>query len=119
MLAGRVSFTQYASILEKFVKEQDYLPAYEVSDQLSILYTILPAQITEIARTFHRSQLEILREKRDENSRILRGLMAGRLTLVDDTYAAEMATKFNEYEKVEPDMKQAVVLGVRKINKRL
>ena len=37
--------------------------------------------------------------------------MAGRLTLVDDAYAAEMATEFNGYEKVEPDMKQAVVLA--------
>ena len=111
LLAGRVSFTDYASILEKFVKEQYYLPAYEVSDQLSMLYTIIPAQIVEIARKFHRSQLEILRENRDENSRILRGLMAGRLTLVDDAYAAEMATEFNGYEKVEPDMKQAVVLA--------
>lgn len=111
LLSERINFTQYTSILEKFAKEQDYLPAYEVSIQLSMLYTILPAQITEIAKTFYRSQLEILREKRDENSRILRGLMAGRLTLVDDTYAAEMATKFNELEKVEPDMKQAVVLA--------
>ncbi len=111
LLSERLNFTQYTSILEKFAKEQDYLPAHEVSDQLSILYTILRAQITEISRIFHRSQLEILRKKRDENSRILRGLMAGRLTLVDDAYAAEMATKFNEYEKVEPDMKQAVVLA--------
>ena len=111
LLAGKVSFTQYTSILEKFVKEQDYLPAYEVSGQLSTLYTILPAQIAEIATKFQRSQLEMLQEKRDENSRILRGLIAGRLTLVDDAYAAEMAAKFNEYQKVEPDMKQAVLLG--------
>jgi tricorn protease interacting factor F2/3 len=111
LLSGRINFTHYTSILQKFAREQDYLPAYEVSNQLSILYTILPAQITEIAKTFHRLQLEILGAKHDENSRILRGLMASRLTLVDDTYAAEMATKFNELEKVEPDMKQAVVLA--------
>jgi tricorn protease interacting factor F2/3 len=68
-------------------------------------------QITDIARTFYRSQLKILGEKRDENSRILRGLVAGRLTLVDEPYAAEIAGKFTEYEKVEPDMKQAVLLA--------
>ncbi len=111
LLAGKVTFAQYASILEKFIKEQDYLPASEVSDQLSTLHTILPAQIAKISAAFHRSQLEIHREKRDENSRILLGLVAGRLTLVDDKYAAEMAGRFNEYENVEPDMKQAVLLA--------
>ena len=111
LIAGRISFSQYVSILKRFIQEQDYLPAYEVADQLSILYTILPAQITEIATAFHRSQLNILRQKPDENSRILRGLVAARLTLVDETYAAEIASNFYEYEKVEPDMKQAVLLA--------
>jgi len=111
LLAGRLSFTQYASILERFVKEEHYLPAYEVAQQLSTLYAILPTQIAEIARTFHHSQLKILQGKRDENSRILREPVAAGLTLMDETYAAEMATKFSEYEKVEPDMKKAVLLA--------
>ncbi len=37
--------------------------------------------------------------------------MASRLLFVDDGYADELATKFKEYDKVEPDMKQAVALA--------
>lgn len=111
LLAGQINFDQYVSILERFTKERDYLPAHQVSDQLSILYTILPTKIAELSSVFHRSQLKLLRDKSDENSRVLRGLMASRLTLVDDGYSAEMATKFSGYENVEPDMKQAVALA--------
>jgi tricorn protease interacting factor F2/3 len=111
LLAGDINFNQYTSILERFTKERDYLPVHEVSDQLATLNSIMPTKVAEVSRIFHRSQMEIPRDQKDENSRILCGLMASRLTLVDDAYSAELATKFSEYEQVEPDMKQAVALA--------
>jgi len=65
----------------------------------------------ELSREFHRSQLRILQGKTDENSLILRGTVASRLLFVDDDYADGLAAKFKEYDKVEPDMKQAVALA--------
>src|SRR5207245_5776336 len=90
--------------------EQEYLPAFEVSDQLSSLYAIT-RRIEETSRRFHRTQLKILENRKDENSIVLRGSMASRLALVDIEYAKELAAEFSEYESAETDMKQAMVVA--------
>lgn len=111
MLSDKMSFADYMTLLKRFSEEHEYLPTHEISDQLSILYTIVRSKASDFSKTFHRSQLEILRQKTDENGLILRGTVASRLTLVDDAFAAELAPKFREYENVLPDMKQAVALA--------
>jgi len=111
LLAGRMPFSDYLSLVKRYYREQDYLPAREVSDQLIFLYLIMPSRVAEISREFYRSQLKILEGKSDENSSILRGIMAGRLAMVDEAYAEELGTRFLEYEKVEPDMRAAVAVA--------
>jgi tricorn protease interacting factor F2/3 len=109
-IQGRMHFAQYLALVDRYVNEQDYLPAFEVSDQLSSLYAITTS-IVETSRKFHRAQLRILAKKQDENSAVLRGSMASRLALVDMEYANELASRFNEYDTTEPDMKQAMVIA--------
>jgi tricorn protease interacting factor F2/3 len=108
-IQGRITFDEYLGLVERFTNEQDYLPAYEVSDQLGSLYALAPRSITDSSRKFHRAQLKILANKTDENSVLLRGVIAARLAFVDDDYAKETTSKFKDYDKVEPDMKGAVV----------
>jgi len=109
-IQGKMDFVQYLALLDRYVNEQEYLPAFEVSDQLSSLYAIT-YRIEETSRKFHRTQLKILASRKDENSIVLRGSMASRLALVDMEYAKELASKFSEYESAEPDMKQAMVVA--------
>ena len=109
-IAGRMPFHEYLGILSRFVGEDGYLPAYEVSDQLAFLYTIT-RRVAETSARFHRSQHETLSRKTDENSVLLRGVVAYRLALVDMEYARELAGKFSDYDKVEPDMRQAVAVA--------
>jgi len=111
LMAGKMSFKEYLSLLRRYYGEQDYLPAYEVSEQLVFLYSIAPSRFAEISREFYLSQLRILGEKGDENSSMLRGIMAGRLAMVDDSYAKEVGSKFYDYDEVEPDMKEAVAMA--------
>ena len=111
LLSGKIAFTDYMSLLKRFATEVEYLPIHEISDQLSFLYTIARPRISDFSRTFHRSQLDMLRENTDENGMVLREAVANRLTLVDDIYSRELATKFRNYELVTPDMKQAVALA--------
>jgi tricorn protease interacting factor F2/3 len=111
LIAGKMPFSEYLSLVKRYYREQDYLPAREVSDQLIFLYLIMPFRVAEISREFHRSQLKILEGKTDEDSSILRGIMAGRLAMVDEAYAKDLGTKFHEYEKVEPDMREAVAIA--------
>ena len=50
-----------------------------------------------------------LEDLRDENSVVLRGVVASRLSFVDDDYARKAASQFKDYDSVEPDMKSAIV----------
>jgi tricorn protease interacting factor F2/3 len=111
LISGLTEFSDYLRLLERLLDEEEFLPAHEISDQLGILYILLPSAISEISRKFHRSQLQILRNQTDENSSILRGAVAARLALVDDDYARELAVKFEDYGRVEPDMRQAVAFA--------
>jgi tricorn protease interacting factor F2/3 len=106
---GRTSFSEYLSLVDRYTNEHEYLPAYEVSDQLASLYALAPDSVSEPSKKFHRAQLNILADKTDENSVLLRGVIAGRLAFVDEEYARETAKKFAHYESVEPDMRSAVV----------
>jgi len=109
-IQGKMDFVQYLTLLDRYVNEQEYLPTFEVSDQLSSLYAIT-RRVEETSRKFHRTQLKILENRKDENSIALRGSVASRLALVDMEYAKELATRFSDYESAEPDMKQAMVVA--------
>src|SRR5437879_1754616 len=109
-IQGKMDFVQYLALLDRYMNEEEYLPAFEVSDQLSSLYAIT-RRVEETSRRFHRTQLKILENRKDENSIVLRGSMASRLALVDIEYAKQSAAKFSEYESAEPDMKQAMVVA--------
>ncbi len=110
-IQGRMDFSRYLALLDRYMNEQEYLPAFEVSDQLSSLYAIT-GKVEGISRRFHRTQLKILVNRKDENSIVLRGSMSSRLALLDMEYAKELASKFNDYAGAEPDMKQAMVVAL-------
>ena len=109
-IQGKMDFVEYLALQDRYVNEQEYLPAFEVSDQLSSLFAITH-RVEETSRKFHRTQLKILASRKDENSIVLRGSMASRLALLEMEYAKELATGFNDYESAEPDMKQAMVVA--------
>jgi tricorn protease interacting factor F2/3 len=111
LLSGRMPFKEYLSLIAKYEKEGEYLPAIEVSDQLSFLYQIAPSKLVEISRKFHSAGLKTFEARKDDNSTTLKGIIAGRLTLLDDAYAKVAGSKFKDLANVEPDMKRSVVMG--------
>jgi aminopeptidase N len=111
LLSGRTPFKEYVSLIEKYLNEDEYLPGVEVSDQLSFLYLIAPSKLIDISRKFHSGELKIFESKKDDNSTTLKGIIAARLTIVDDAYAKEASSKFKDLANVEPDMKRSVVMG--------
>jgi aminopeptidase N len=56
--------------------------------------------------------LKVLASKTDENSILLKGVIASRLAFADDEYAQEIASRFESYDRVEPDMKVSVVTAL-------
>ncbi|HEX4919741.1 MAG TPA: M1 family metallopeptidase, partial [Candidatus Bathyarchaeia archaeon] len=111
LLSGRTSFKEYLGLIDRYQNEEEYLPAIEVSDQLSFLYQIAQSKLIEVSRKFHTTALKIFERKKDDNSTTLRGVIAARLTLVDDAYAKSVGSKFKDLAGVEPDMKRSVVMG--------
>ena len=111
LLSGRTSFKEYIKLVEKYQNEEEYLPAVEVSDQLSFLYQIAPSKLVETSRKFHSAGLRIFESKKDDNRTTLKGIIAARLTLLDDAYAKKAGSKLSDLANVEPDMKRSVVMG--------
>lgn len=111
LFQGRTSFDEYLGLVDRYSDEEEYLPAYEVSDQLGSVYALAPEAIASISRKFHTSQLKLLAGKTDENSLLLRGVISARLAFVDDEHAKHNGSRFKDYEDVEPDMKAAVVIA--------
>src|SRR6266571_1061708 len=109
--SGRMSWKEYQGLLERFFDEEDYLPAFEVSERITNLFLIAPKKVADLSRRYHKSQLKILEGKRDENSSLLRGTIAARLAILDDAYAHEASAKFKDLAAVEPDMKRSVIIG--------
>src|SRR5439155_20687722 len=55
----KMDFVQYLALLDRYINEEEYLPAFEVSDQLSSLYAITP-RVEVTSRRFHLYQSKIL-----------------------------------------------------------
>jgi tricorn protease interacting factor F2/3 len=111
LLSGRMPFKEYLNLIQTYQSEEEYLPAIELSDQLSFLYQIAPSKLAETSRKFHSAELKIFETKKDDNSTTLKGVIAARLTLLDDAYAKSAGSKFKDLASVEPDMKRSVVMG--------
>ena len=108
LLSGRANFNQYLATLTKFEGETDTLPAQELSDQITLLYTIMPSNILDISKRVHRGLLETFKGRTDEKSSILEGLLASRLAVIDSDYATTLARNFDDYGKTSPDMRLAM-----------
>jgi tricorn protease interacting factor F2/3 len=109
--SGRMSWKEYRNLLERFINDEEYLPTFETSERLTTLYLIAPRKLADLSRTYHQTQLKILETKRDENSSLLKGIIALRLAILDDKYARKAGAKFKELATVEPDMRRSVIVG--------
>ncbi|MFX0145938.1 MAG: M1 family metallopeptidase, partial [Candidatus Hodarchaeota archaeon] len=111
LVAGKMPLTEYLNLVRRYFREHAYLPIYEVSHQLLLLYMISPSIFSSIFQEYHRAQLRLLEKKRDENSSMLQGIIAGRLSRVDASYAKHLGRKFHRYTTVLPDMREAVAVA--------
>lgn len=109
--SGRMSWKDYQQLIDRFFDDDGYLPTFETSERLTTLFLIATKKVLDLSRRYHESQLKLLERKQDENSSLLRGLVALKLAILDDTYARKIGSKFKELDKVDPDMKRAVIVG--------
>ncbi len=111
LLAGSISKAEYIEKISAFKDETEYLVIKELESQLSTLLLILnnDAELTDFARSYYRSHLNRLEQSiTSENDRILRGSVALDLCFIDKQFAESMASKFRDFEKSDPDLKNAI-----------
>src|SRR5215467_3877133 len=111
LLSGHMPVKEYLSTVEKFEGESEYLPLFELSDQFEFLYAIAPEKIRDIAKRVQTKALKTLHTMKDENSSLLRGIVAARLTLLDGDFAKQQGSHINSIATVDPDMKAPVAMG--------
>ncbi len=111
LISGRTNFNEYLTTLTKFERETDTLPAQELSDQITLLYCLIPPKILDISKRIHHGLLETFKDSTDAKSSILEGTLASRMAVIDPDYAATLARKFNDYGKTPPDMRLAVAIA--------
>jgi len=111
LLSGNMGFNEYISLLKRFDKEDDTLPAQEISDQLSLLYVLAPSKTAEISKKVHRRLLDQFKNNSDPNGLVLRASLTSRLAVLNPEYASALAEDFKEFTKVAPDMRSAVAVA--------
>lgn len=110
-LAGLIGLEEYLSLIKKFFDSDEYLISIELSDQLFNLSLINPKRFKKLAIDFHKRQYEIWRDRKEDISRFLFGRICERLSILDLDFASELSKEFENYESIEPNLKQAVLVS--------
>jgi tricorn protease interacting factor F2/3 len=117
LLSGDVSFGRWKSFIEKTFRESDPLVVHGVLDQLYQLALPLygDPEFTEIYRGFHEAQTRRLglapKPGETDMDRRLRDFALRSRLLMDPPFAAELASKFPQFDQLDPDIRQAVAMA--------
>jgi len=111
LLAGLLTPEKYEEIIRKFIDLDDNLVSLEISDELFTLFLINPKRFRKLALEFHLVQQKIWKDKKDELSRSIYGRICERLVVLDEEIAKEFAREYENYQRLDPNLKQAVLIA--------
>ncbi|AWR93512.1 M1 family metallopeptidase [Acidianus brierleyi] len=109
LLSGNIQVNDYFKIINHEMNEQNYLPAMEISDQLFTLYQINSDKYRKIAYDFHSSMVQKFENAKSSLDKLAFGTIAERFIKISDEYARKISEEFYNYDKLDPDIKDAVV----------
>ena len=119
--SGDVPFARYRSFVEKTVSESDPLVAHGVLIQFSYLEIPLctDPEFLEIHRRFHAAQTQRLGfsarpGESDMDRRLRESVLRSRL-LFDPEFAKELAPRYAEFDRLEPDLRPAVAMAYAQV----
>jgi tricorn protease interacting factor F2/3 len=123
--AGVVNYTFYSKLARKCVNESDPSLAAAVAGQLMSLHVLYPngRRVRRLLSRLCRVQIRRIGLKKrdgesDEDS-VLRERIATYFALLDTRFASRLARKFRDYDKLQPDLRQAAAIAyVRKNGER-
>ncbi len=109
LLSGTIKFDEYSRIINLEMNEQNYLPAIGISGQLFTLYQINSSKYGKMAYDFHSLIIQKFQNSENSLDKLAFGLIAERLVKISDDYAAKISEEFYNYDKLDPDFKDAVI----------
>jgi len=112
--AGKVDLETYYDFVSLCSREKHPLVVETVADQLSMLHTIAGESdhLRRVVTAFAVAQLKRLglssKKKDSPHDRIARETVASLVSRLDTGYTEKLASMFGSYDKVDPDIKDAV-----------
>jgi tricorn protease interacting factor F2/3 len=115
--AGEVDPQLYYRFIALCNASKDHLVVQTVTDQLANICAIVGdvKAVHDFCSRFWASQIQRLglssREGEDDKTKDDRGTVATRIAALDDHIAEKLAPRYENYDKVEPEMKEAVAVA--------
>ncbi|MEM0155331.1 MAG: M1 family metallopeptidase [Thermoplasmataceae archaeon] len=116
LMAGLINIEEYTTRIREFFKNTDHLTVDEISNDLNLLYLIIPKseKIRALASeytSYHVERLGMKREGEPDVISSLRGKLWQRLSMVNQDWAKKTSTMFGKYAQVDPDLRLGVALS--------
>jgi tricorn protease interacting factor F2/3 len=114
LLAGRIEPAIYFRFVSLCANSGEYETVFAVDQQLYLLMSIAEQSslVQNSAKVFLNTQIKRLglsrRKDEDETDPVLREFVSKDLARFDDAFARNLAEKFSEYERLEPEIRAAV-----------
>jgi tricorn protease interacting factor F2/3 len=121
LVSGKITFDEYLSRIDKFMKLNDPLIIREISNELFSLYLIDPKnpRIIEVNMEYLADKIKELGAKQKNeniNISVARGIIANRYATINKGYAEELSKFSESLSDIDPDMRQAVLTSYAIIN---
>jgi len=136
LMAGTAQLETYFGFIRKCFGETDYPLASSISDQLRALHFIAPSSpsVRQVYSQFFETQIQRLGLEADgrkiessnsgarqpteteETDSILRGKILQALALIDHSISKDLAKKFPNYERTDPNIRAAVAIAFARHN---
>ncbi|MDG6904694.1 MAG: M1 family metallopeptidase [Nitrososphaerota archaeon] len=113
LMAGKIGIDQYLLFAKRAADETDYVVADAVTSELQFLRFISPENSTlrQAYLNHHLAQMNRLgteaRSGEKDTDKVLRGRVATGLAMVDESFARNLSTNFDQYESVDPNLRIA------------
>ncbi|MBX8636568.1 MAG: M1 family metallopeptidase [Thermoplasmata archaeon] len=122
LISGETDVNMYLQFARKVARDNDYLIVSVMNSQLGFLTELVPERedLKKIYTSFCRSHLRRIgvrrRVREDRGNAVLRERLSNGLTRIDNVFAAQMASLFDKWNEVEPELRQAVAISYARVN---
>ncbi len=112
LLSGTIDLQQFLSIADKVKKRNEYSIVLRLAEIFAELTNILEStSLNEIVVNYLREKLVVFKDTQEENSKVILERILTELAFNDKEFRSSEKLKINDYSKVPPEERTAVLLS--------